>query len=75
MPTNEAAFRAALDTLADLPIVGDIRGMGYFYGIELVKDRDTRETFDEEEGERLLRELPVAPPVRAGAHLPGRRPG
>jgi adenosylmethionine-8-amino-7-oxononanoate aminotransferase len=55
--THEAEFRAALDTLADLPVVGDIRGMGYFYGIELVKDRDTRETFSGEEGERLLRKL------------------
>jgi adenosylmethionine-8-amino-7-oxononanoate aminotransferase len=54
---HEAAFRAALDTLADLPVVGDIRGMGYFYGIELVKNRDTRESFTEEEGERLLRGL------------------
>ena len=54
---NEAAFRGALDTLADLPMVGDIRGMGYFYGIELVKNRDTRESFTEEEGERLLRGL------------------
>jgi len=54
---NEAAFRAALDSLADLPVVGDIRGMGYFYGIELVKDRDTRESFSEAEGERLLRGL------------------
>jgi len=54
---NEAAFRGALESLADLPIVGDIRGMGYFYGIELVKDRDTRQSFDDEEGERLLRGL------------------
>ncbi len=54
---HEAAFRAALDSLADIPIVGDIRGMGYFYGIELVKDRDTRESFTDEEGERLLRQL------------------
>jgi adenosylmethionine-8-amino-7-oxononanoate aminotransferase len=55
--THEAEFAAALDTLTDLPIVGDIRGMGYFYGIELVKDRETKESFDEEEGERLLRGL------------------
>jgi adenosylmethionine-8-amino-7-oxononanoate aminotransferase len=53
--TYEPEFRAALDTLADLPIVGDIRGMGYFYGIELVKDPVTRETFDDDEAERLLR--------------------
>ena len=52
---NEADFRAALDDLADLPIVGEIRGMGYFYGIELVKDRDTKQTFTEEESESLLR--------------------
>jgi adenosylmethionine-8-amino-7-oxononanoate aminotransferase len=49
------AFRASLETLLDLPIVGDVRGAGYFYGIELVKDRQTRETFDEAESERLLR--------------------
>ncbi len=52
---NEPAFRAALETLTDLPIVGDVRGAGYFYGIELVKDKDTRETFDDDESERLLR--------------------
>ena len=39
----------------DLPIVGDVRGDGYFYGIELVKDKATRETFDDDESERLLR--------------------
>lgn len=42
---NESAFRAALDDLGDLPIVGEVRGTGYFYGIELVKDRDTKATF------------------------------
>ncbi|WP_089156692.1 aspartate aminotransferase family protein [Micromonospora sp. NBS 11-29] len=52
---NEDAFRSTLEKLKDLPIVGDIRGEGYFYGIELVKDKDTRETFDEAESERLLR--------------------
>ena len=52
---NEGAFRASLETLSDLPIVGDVRGAGYFYGIELVKDKDTRETFDDDESERLLR--------------------
>jgi adenosylmethionine-8-amino-7-oxononanoate aminotransferase len=52
---NEPRFRAALERLSDLPIVGDIRGAGYFWGIELVKDKATRETFDGEESERLLR--------------------
>ncbi|MCP4962053.1 MAG: aspartate aminotransferase family protein, partial [Actinomycetia bacterium] len=53
--TNEDTFRAALDDLKDLPIVGDVRGMGYFYGIELVKDRDTKETFTNDEAHHLLR--------------------
>jgi adenosylmethionine-8-amino-7-oxononanoate aminotransferase len=52
---NEAGFRATLEKLNDLPIVGDIRGAGYFYGIEMVKDKATRETFSDEESERLLR--------------------
>ncbi|GAB3767640.1 hypothetical protein FB382_002372 [Nocardioides ginsengisegetis] len=52
---NEGAFRATLERLLDLPIVGDVRGDGYFYGIELVKDKDTKETFNDEEAEKLLR--------------------
>ncbi|HVQ87089.1 MAG TPA: aspartate aminotransferase family protein, partial [Actinomycetes bacterium] len=38
---NEGAFRSTLEKLNDLPIVGDVRGDGYFYGIELVKDKKT----------------------------------
>jgi adenosylmethionine-8-amino-7-oxononanoate aminotransferase len=53
--SNEGAFRSTLEKLTDLPIVGDVRGDGYFYGIELVKDKATRETFDDHESERLLR--------------------
>lgn len=52
---HEAEFRAQLDTLRDLPIVGDVRGAGYFYGIEMVKNKDTKETFNDDEAERLLR--------------------
>jgi len=52
---NAPAFRATLEKLLDLPVVGDVRGAGYFYGIELVKDKETRETFNDEESERLLR--------------------
>ncbi|WP_312678025.1 aspartate aminotransferase family protein [Microbacterium sp.] len=52
---NSPVFRRTLEKLTDLPIVGDVRGDGYFFGIELVKDKATRETFDAAESERLLR--------------------
>ncbi|MFI0940057.1 aspartate aminotransferase family protein [Streptomyces sp. NPDC021020] len=51
---HEADFHATLDRLRDLPIVGDVRGSGYFHGIELVKDKATKETFTPEETERVL---------------------
>jgi adenosylmethionine-8-amino-7-oxononanoate aminotransferase len=52
---TQSAFRATLEQLLDLPIVGDVRGTGFFYAIELVKDKETRQTFDDEECETLLR--------------------
>jgi adenosylmethionine-8-amino-7-oxononanoate aminotransferase len=52
---KEPEFRAMLEGLRDLPIVGDVRGAGFFQAIELVKDKDTRESFNDEESERLLR--------------------
>jgi adenosylmethionine-8-amino-7-oxononanoate aminotransferase len=52
---NEGAFRSTLAQLLDLPIVGDLRGAGFFYAIELVKNKETRETFSDEECEHLLR--------------------
>jgi adenosylmethionine-8-amino-7-oxononanoate aminotransferase len=48
-------FHQALSQLLDLPIVGDLRGTGFFYALELVKDKETRETFSDEECETLLR--------------------
>jgi adenosylmethionine-8-amino-7-oxononanoate aminotransferase len=53
--TEGPAFRRTLEKLLDLPIVGDVRGEGFFYGIELVKDKATKETFDADESERMLR--------------------
>ncbi len=52
---NEPALRGMLEGLRDLPIVGDVRGAGYFQAVELVKDRETKETFTHEEAEELLR--------------------
>jgi adenosylmethionine-8-amino-7-oxononanoate aminotransferase len=53
--SNEGAFRSTLAQLLDLPIAGDLRGAGFFYALELVKDKETRETFTDEECEHLLR--------------------
>jgi adenosylmethionine-8-amino-7-oxononanoate aminotransferase len=53
---NEDAFAAMLDSLRDIPIVGDVRGTGYFWAVELVKDRATKETFTPEECNWLLRD-------------------
>ena len=52
---NEGEFQATLERLYDLPLVGDVRGDGYFWAIELVKDRDTKAEFSDEEGEDLIR--------------------
>jgi adenosylmethionine-8-amino-7-oxononanoate aminotransferase len=53
---KEPEFRGMLDKLGeDLPIVGDVRGAGYFHALELVKDKETKESFSDEEGEELLR--------------------
>jgi adenosylmethionine-8-amino-7-oxononanoate aminotransferase len=53
--SNRDGFRGMLDSLRDIPIVGDVRGDGYFHAIELVKDRDTKESFSADESETLLR--------------------
>jgi len=52
---NEPVLRASLEQLLDLPIVGDVRGAGYLYAVELVKDKETRESFNDDESESLLR--------------------
>jgi adenosylmethionine-8-amino-7-oxononanoate aminotransferase len=62
------AFRAALERLYDVPIVGDVRGEGFFYGIELVRDKATKETFNADECERLLRGFLSSALLEAGLY-------
>jgi adenosylmethionine-8-amino-7-oxononanoate aminotransferase len=52
---KEEELRTMLDSLRDIPIVGDVRGDGFFHAIELVKDQGTKETFTDSESEWLLR--------------------
>ncbi len=52
---KEGEFRAMLDSLRDIPIVGDVRGAGFFHAIELVSDQETKEGFSDDESEWLLR--------------------
>ena len=52
---NEATFASMLHGLRDIPLVGDVRGEGYFYAIELVTDQATKGTFTDEQAEWLLR--------------------
>jgi adenosylmethionine-8-amino-7-oxononanoate aminotransferase len=52
---NEDAFRATLAQLLELPIAGDLRGRGYFWALELVRDKETKTRFSDEESETLLR--------------------
>jgi adenosylmethionine-8-amino-7-oxononanoate aminotransferase len=63
---NEGRFREMLDSLLDIPIVGDVRGTGYFHAIELVKDKETKESFSDEESETLLRGFLSAELFRRG---------
>ena len=50
-----ATSRRVLEELGEKPIVGDVRGAGYFMSLELVRDKETKETFTDDECERLLR--------------------
>jgi adenosylmethionine-8-amino-7-oxononanoate aminotransferase len=52
---NEDMYRSTLEQLLELPIAGDLRGAGCFYALELVKDKETKEGFTDEESETLLR--------------------
>jgi adenosylmethionine-8-amino-7-oxononanoate aminotransferase len=62
---REAGLGERMEALRELPIVGDVRGEGFFWAAELVRDEDgTR--FDAEERERLLRQFMPARLREAG---------
>ncbi|MDX6624014.1 MAG: hypothetical protein QOE75_1946 [Solirubrobacterales bacterium] len=50
----EPHLRARMEELTALPIVGDVRGAGFFWAAELVRDEENGR-FDADERERLLR--------------------
>ncbi len=50
----EPHLRAGMESLRDLPIVGDVRGRGFFWAVELVKDAEATR-FDQSERDDLLR--------------------
>lgn len=50
LPAKIRVFSRALDSLRDLEHVGDIRQAGFMVGVELVKNRRTREPFAWEDG-------------------------
>jgi adenosylmethionine-8-amino-7-oxononanoate aminotransferase len=54
---HEDSFGSALDDLRDIPIVGDVRGAGHFWAIELVRDQATRESFDGPAADWLLKDV------------------
>jgi hypothetical protein len=62
----EPTFRETLESLGDLPIVGDVRGAGFFWAVELVKDRETNERFTDDESDRLLRDLLTPKLIESG---------
>jgi 4-aminobutyrate---pyruvate transaminase len=46
----ESTFLSELRALTDHPLVGDASGVGLIAGIEIVKDKETRESYDAEIG-------------------------
>ena len=47
-------FRTGLESLLDIPICAEVRGTGFFYAIELMRDPDTMTKFTVDEGQRLV---------------------
>ena len=61
---NEPYFKEAMTSLLDIPIVGDVRGAGYFWAASLVKDKESREVWSGDEATRVLHDF-VSPEMFA----------
>src|SRR5262249_11712093 len=55
--SNEPWLHEQLNALDALPLVGDVRGMGYFWAIELVADQKTKATIIDQDRDWLLRDF------------------
>ena len=64
---KEGEFRAMLEALRDIPIVGDVRGAGFFHAIELVKDQETKESLRRRGVRGAAARLPLRRALRARA--------
>ena len=63
-------FRAAFDRFGEEhPMVGDVRGDGFFYSLELVKDKGTKATFTPAEREELIRGFLVPRTRELGVYM------
>ena len=69
---NEAELRARIESLRDVPIVGDVRGAGYFLALELVAEPETRAAVHQAAGRGPAARLPVAAALRGRPDLPHR---
>jgi adenosylmethionine-8-amino-7-oxononanoate aminotransferase len=63
-------FRARCEALRDEhPMVGDVRGDGYFYSLELVKNKETKETFAPAERDEMIKTFLVPRARKLGVYM------
>jgi adenosylmethionine-8-amino-7-oxononanoate aminotransferase len=46
--TTATVLKSALEGLRDLSVIGDVRGLGLLWGVELVRDKKTKQPFPPE---------------------------